>query len=322
MSWQVSLVRPLICLWLIWTATGSAAAEGPQPQLTISQMEIILLPPLGWKVDREVLKTHFWSICPPIFAGEEETSLTVYPFWPAFYQLEVKDAHIEERTPGRYQGELGKLLSSGLKSTNPVIQKKSQLWLHQSLILYFTGFRLSRLEGQRPYAPWIKPKEAKQLDQMTDEYVARQKVIRAGNNPTVEVTDHLLAGWMASPPSSTLADIVGYYDVLEANHDWLSVDYTYPISWTWLRGTGNKKLVARTGIDNDLYGFHTHWLPLSTLPSKTNDPVRLWLRDVYLCYIAGKELLEGKQLLLEDKASEPLLKEALQQWWAGLEKQP
>ena len=321
--WLALLVKALVCLGILCLGGAATAADDPPaqaPQLTIAQLEDLMLPPLGWKLDKKVLKTHFWrtsSIADDL--PGEQWSFMVYPFWPAFFELEVADGHVNARAPGSYAGELGYLLSDALHSSDPAIQKKSALWLRQSLILYFAAFRMSKIGGQRPYAPWIKPADARRLDRLADDYIARQKIIHAGKEHE-EVSDRLLTEWFKHPRSIALPDVVSYFDMLQASHESIAVDYIFPIRWAWGRTKGNRELIPYTGIDHDMLGLHEYRLLPGTLPESTN-PLCLWLRDVYLSYIAGKELLEGKQLLLEDKESEPLLKEALQQWWAGLEKQ-
>ncbi len=320
--WPVSLVKALVCLGILCIGGAAAVAGDPPaqaPQLTIAQLEDLLLPPLGWKLDKQVLKAHFWRL---LSTGDElpgvQWSFMVYPFWPAFFELEVAHGHVIGREPGVYAGELGDLLYDALHSSDPAIQKKSALWLRQSLILYFAGFRMSKIGGQRPYAPWIKPDDARRLDRLADEYIARQKIIHAGKKHE-EVSDRLLTEWMKHPRSTALPDVVSYFDMLQASHESIAADYIFPIRWAWGRTKGNRELIPYTGIDHDMLGLYEYRLLPGTLPEST-DPLCLWLRDVYLSYIAGKELLEGKPLPMSDKAKAALLKDALQQWWAGIEK--
>lgn len=160
-SWLVSLVKAQACLLILCGVCASAGESAPPQQLTTEQLKDLLLPPVGWKFDREVLRAHFWMTQA---AGDdlpgEQRCFTVYPFWPAFFELWVEEGHVKQSSPGWYAGELGELLSDALESPDPAIQKKAALWLRQNLLLYFAGFRLSRIDGQRPYAPWIKPKDA------------------------------------------------------------------------------------------------------------------------------------------------------------------
>ena len=114
--------------------------------------------------------------------------------------------------------------------------------------------------------------------------------------------------------------MVSYYDILQASDESIAVDHIYPIRWVWARRRGEQKLASFTSMNKDLGDLYSDKLLHGTL-TDSMDPVCLWLRDVMLAYIAGKELLEGKPLQLEDKEREPLLKEALQQCWAELEKQ-
>lgn len=319
-SWLVSLVKAQACLLILCGVCASAGDTAPPQQLTTGQLKDLLLPPVGWKFDREVLRTHFWMTHA---AGDdlpgEQRCFTVYPFWPAFFELWVQEGHVKQSSPGWYAGELGELLSDALESPDPAIQKKAALWLRQNLLLYFAGFRLSRIDGQRPYAPWIKPEDARRLDQMADAYVASQKVMRAGKEQQ-EISALLLTGWITHPRSTALADVVSYYDMLQASHESIAVDHIYPVRWVWGRTQGNLTMVASTSIDSDMLDLHSHRLLPGTLPDSSN-PVCLWLRDVYLSYIAGKQLLEARHLRLKDEKDEPLLKDALQQWWAEVEKQ-
>jgi hypothetical protein len=293
-----------------------AAAAEPSP-LTNAQLEALMLPPDGWKLDKEILQTHLWLIYPQ-FIEEPESEIVVFGFWPAF-MLDIEKMHVT-RIPG-YAGSLGELLTDGLNSPDLARKKKSELWLRQSLILYFAGFRLSRNEGQRPYAPWIKPEDCRLLDQITDQYLAAQKIIQLGVNPQQDASDELLTEWLTEPGTRTVADVSGYFDVVQANHDAMPACYTYPIRWVWCREKGNKQMFAYIGLGKDTYDFHAHWLPGATLPEKLDDPFRLWLRDVYLSFMAGKELFESKPIPTTDQHRQMLQKEALKQWWAGLEKQ-
>lgn len=297
---------------------GSAAAE--QPRLTTEQLQNLMLPPLGWKVDKEVLRAHFWQTRT---AGDDlpgaQSLFIIYPFWPAFFELGVENGQVKDRMLRSYGNNLGELLSDALAAPDAAIRRKSALWLRQSLVLYFAGFRLSTIGGQRPYAPWIKQEDARRLDQMADAYVAGQKVMR------MEKTQHEISAlqvteWITHPRSTSLTDIVSYYDMLQASDASIAVDHIYPVRWVWGRNKGNLTMSACTSINSDLLDPHSYLLLPGTLPEDSAAPVCLWLRDVILSYIAGKELLEGKPLRLEDKEDEPLLKEALQQWWAELEK--
>jgi hypothetical protein len=314
--WRASLVKGLLCLCLGWAA--EVAGEPPQ-QLTTDELENLLPPPVGWKVDEKVLRIHFWRLLTPDDDRPGEPVLTVYPFWPAFFEIVVENGRVKERSMRTYGDSLGGLISDAVYSKDPVLKARSALWLRQNFILYFAGFRLSKIWGQRPYAPWIKPEDARRLDRLADEYVAAQKVIRVAQGHE-EITALLMTDWITHPRSTALTDVISYYDMLQANDETIAVDHIYPIRWVWGRRRGEQSLGACTSIDRDLGDLYSDRLLPSSLPDST-DPVCLWLRDVMLSYIAGKELLEGKHLLLKDKESQPLLKEALQQWWKNVEKQ-
>jgi hypothetical protein len=294
-----------------------AAAAEPSP-LTNAQLEALMLPPDGWKLDKEILDAHLWRIYTE-FSEEPKTEIVVYGFWPALIRLNIEKKQVK-RIPG-YAGSLGKLLADGLNSPEPAKKNKSELWLRQSLILYFAGFRLSRNEGQRPYAPWIKPEDCRLLDQMADHYIAGQKIMQVGKNTQQEASDELLTEWLAEPGTRTVADVLSYFDVVQPNQVNLPADYTYPISWGWYLLEGNKQMFAYVGLDNDAYDLNAHWLSSGTLPENSDNPFRLWLRDVYFAFMAGKELFESKPIPTTDKHRQILQKEALKQWWAGLEKQ-
>ncbi|MDI1311377.1 hypothetical protein [Prosthecobacter sp.] len=341
-SWRASLVKAQACLLILcssWAAAedAAAAAEQPQAQLSITELESLLIPPVGWKLDKEVLRNHFWLLSDSNdeLPGGEEWIFTVYPFWPAFFQFTVRNEHVNENGASRYPGELGALLSDALHSPDPAIKKKAALWLHQSLTLYFAGFRLSKrpdfladnsadsspskLHEQRPYAPWIKPEDARRLDLLADKYISAQRVIKTGKEQE-EVSPMLALDWITRPRSRALPDIVSYYDMLGASPSSIAVDHIYPFRWSWGRNKGNLTMTPYVGIDLDMPGLRSYRLIPDRLPPST-DPVCLWLRDVILSYIAGKELLEGKKLPLADKSAEAPLQDALQQWWSDLEKQ-
>lgn len=317
----VSLVNLLACVFACHGWVGHSSAAEPQPApLTIERMENLMLPPSGWKKDVSVLREHFWTMYDSGFSPFENPPFIIYPFWPAFFEIDVRDGRVEQRSPGEYKGALGALLHDALHSRDTSIQKRSRLWLRQNLTLYFAGFRLSRLDGsQRPYAPWIKTVDARILDEVADSYLAAQKAIFCGKD-RVEVTCRVLTDWMKHPASDALTDIVGYYDMLNANYDSISVEYVYPVSWAWTRVKNNRELFPYTSIDHDVYDLYARRLLPGSLPD-SSEPVCLWLRDVYLAYIAGKELLEGKRLRLKNAEDEALLQEALRQWWAALEEQ-
>jgi hypothetical protein len=319
--WPISPVKLLACLCLLGICNAPLAAAEPaeQPQLTLEQLENLMLPPPGWKVDEKVLKAHFWRLHTLDDDAPGEPNISVYPFWPAFFEVVTENGRVKEHSMRTYGNLLGGLISDAMFSPNPDLKTRSALWLRQNLILYFAGFRLSKLGGQRPYAPWIKPADARRLDRLADEYVAAQKVIRVAQGHE-EITALLMIDWITHPRSTALTDVISYYDLLQASDESIAVDHIYPIRWVWARRRGESKLVSFTSMNNDLGDLYADKLLHGSL-ADSKDPVCLWLRDVILSYIAGKELLEGKQLLLEDKASEPLLKDALQQWWAGLEKQ-
>lgn len=318
-SWHPSLVKGLICLCLGWAAPAAAVADEPPQQMTTEQLEDLLMPPVGWKLDMKLLSTHFWHTQDLSDEILQEPNLIYYPFWPAFFELVVQDGHVKERYMRDGEYFLGGLISDALTSPDPVIKKRSALWLRQNLVLYFAGFRLSKINGQRPYAPWIKPEDARRLDRMADEYVAAQKEIRVGRD-NLEIDAKQMISWILRPRSTALTDVVSYYDMMQASDASIAVDHIYPIRWIWSRRKGNQKMQSHTSIDYDVGNQYSDWLLPSSLPDST-DPVCFWLRDVMLSYIAGKELLEGKHLQLEDKEDEPHLKEALQQWWAELERQ-
>lgn len=297
---------------------GTARAE--QPQLTTQQLQELLLPPLGWKVDKEVLNSYFWQIHPIGNGHTGEPDFIIYPFWPLFFEIVAENGQVKDSRPRTSYYSVGELLSDALKSPVPATQKKSARWLRQCLILYFVGIRLSKIGGQKPYAPWIKPEHARRLDQMADEYVSRQKMMRVGKEPT-EITALSVVEWITHPRSTKLTDIVHYYDMLQASDASIAVDHIYPVRWMWSRSSGNLTLEAGTSINSDRLDAYAYELLPGTLPDDSTDPVSLWLRDALLAYIAGKELLEGKHLRLKATEEEPLLKDALQQWWAEVEKQ-
>jgi hypothetical protein len=318
-SCLASLAKAFACLCVLgWMQRQVSAAE-PSP-LTTAQLETLMLPPTGWKMDKEVLLDHLWLIASPE-SDREWPRIITYPFWPAFISLETDDdRRIAQRFPG-YHGTLGELLTDHLNSPDPAIKKKSELWLRQSLLLYFAGFRLSRVQKtQRSYAPWIKPEDARRLDHMADQYIAGQKIMKYGGKNPEEISDRLLAEWLSNPGACTLADVYGYFDALGATHDYLPLEFTYPINWAWLRGKGNKTFTPRTTFGHESSGAASWRLIPEELPP-TTDPVCLWLRDVYLSYIAGKELFESKTLPATDKEQSLMLKEALRQWWESIEKE-
>ncbi len=298
---------------------AGTAASG-QPQLSTEELQNLMLPPLGWKVDQEVMKAHFWQTRTVGDDPPGEPSLfIVYPFWPAFFELGVENGQVKDRMLRSFGYNLSELLSDAQESPDAAIRRKSALWLRQNLVLCFAGFRLSKIGGQRPYAPWIKPEDAQRLDQMADAYVAGQKLMRIGKAQK-EISALQVTEWITHPHSTTLTDIVSYYDMLQASDASIAVDHIYPVRWVWGREKGNLTMRASTTIDSDLLDAYAYRLIPGTLPA-SSDPVCLWLRDVLLSYIAGKELLEGKRLRLKDKEDEPLLQKALRQWWAALEEQ-
>jgi len=87
-----------------------------------------------------------------------------------------------------------------------------------------------------------------------------------------------------------------------------------------MRNRGNQAFTFSRGFGEDLAGRYTWQLIGSDLPFP-HEPLGLWLRDVYLSYIAGKELLESKPLPTADDADGPRVKEAVQLWWKHIEKQ-
>ncbi|MDB6007016.1 MAG: hypothetical protein JWR15_4003 [Prosthecobacter sp.] len=315
---QASLAKALACLCVLaWMQPQASAAE-PIP-LTTAQLEALMLPPVGWKIDKQVMPDHLWMVTDPEgFASR----LTVYPFWPAFISLELHDdMRVCKRFQG-YAGTLGALLADALDSPDPAIKKRAELWLRQSLILYFTGFRLSKFAGEspRPYAPWIKPQDARRLDQVADQYLARQRVLVHSGMPQEEISDRELAKWLSNPGGTTLAAVYGYFDAVGATHDYLPVKFLYPINWTWSRNRGNQTLTPAQGFGDDLSYTYTDRLIGSELPDSPA-PLSLWLRDVYLSYMAGKELFESKPLPAANNDDGPRVKEAVQLWWKHIEKQ-
>ncbi len=317
-SCQASLAKALACLCVLaWMQPQASAAE-PIP-LTTSQLEALMLPPVGWKIDQQEIQDHLWTVAD---AEGIAARLTVYPFWPAFISLELDDdMRVFKRFPG-YNGTLGELLADALDSPDPARKKRAEAWLRQCLILYFTGFRLSKLGGESPrrYAPWIKPQDARRLDQVADSYLARQRVlIHSGMHPE-EISDRELTRWLSNPGGTTLSAVYGYFDAVGATHSLLRVNFLYPINWTWMRNRGNHTLTPTQGFGDDLSYTYTDRLIGSELPD-TNAPLSLWLRDVYLSYIAGKELLESKPLPTASDEDGPRVIEAVRQWWEHIEKQ-
>ena len=319
-SCQASHAKALACLCVLaWMPLSASAAE-PIP-LTTTQLETLMLPPVGWKVDQGEIQDHLWMVA----ALDADTSrLIVYPFWPAYISLALnEDMRVTKRFPG-YHGVLGELLKDALDSPDLARKKRAELWLRQCFILYFTGFRLSKFFGEgeahRPYAPWIKPEDARRLDQVADQYLARQRVlIHSGMHPE-EISDREAARWLSKPGGTSLSAVYGYFDAVGATHDYLPLTFIYPINWTWTRNRGNQTLTPAQGFGDDLSHTYTGRLIGSELPD-SNTPLSLWLRDVYLSYIAGKELFESKLLPAADNDDGPRVKEAVQLWWKHTEKQ-
>ena len=319
----VSHVKALACAGLLLGTCSriSAADAPPAPPLQIStaELETLMLPPRGWKLDKEVLDHYFWLM--PDYVPGRAPYVVIYPFWPAFINLNITrdEGRISERTPG-YEGAVGELLTDGLNSPDPKVKRKAALWLRHSLLLYFSGIRLSTANGGKDYAPWIKKEDARRLDQQTDHFMAGLNPMLS-RGPRPEAISHLkLEEWLSDPGGKTFAAVSSYFDVIGATHYSLSADFVYPICWSWGRERGNKTLYYLPCYGDEIHATDDVRHLLGNEPPPEKGPLSLWMREVFLSYIAGKELLEGKALQLEDKESEPLLKEALQQWWAGIEK--
>ncbi|MDB6007015.1 MAG: hypothetical protein JWR15_4002 [Prosthecobacter sp.] len=319
--WRPSPARALAFLFLLCTAGWQrAAAEVPPPQISTEQLEALMLPPPGWKLNSKELSNYFWL--QPIWATNEVPgSIVIHPFWPAFNAMDL-DAElcVSERLPG-YNGSLGGLLADGLNSADPAVKRRAALWLRHSLILYFTGIRLSTLNGVKPYAPWIKPEDVRRLEQLADHFLAGLKPMHSTGPQPEEISHFQLVEWLSDPGGRSIAAVGSYFDFLNAGTWSLSAEFVHPIDWSWRRSRGNKDLSLLLEYAMEDLGNYTALSLMGGKEPTAREPRGLWLREVYLSFIAGKELFESKHLPMTDKAKAALLKDALQQWWAGIEKE-
>lgn len=284
-----------------------------KPTVTMENLQSWMLPPEGWKVDFEVLDQYFWLKKPAL--GFRPEDVWVSPFLGVEIDLGIEKGHVTRHDIGDFYIN-GSPLDQALKSKDDATRTAAQVWLRQSIVLYYAGFHLAHRTGRTTYAPWITPVQEKQINSVVDEYLAQLKPLKVktdeyGVSKEIPCSDETLFELITTLKDKSHATVLDFY----------GEDFTlfvYPVYWVWNKEEdSDDRWVYRPWTNDNVSENYMADLIGGTLPQNEDNKIRLWCRDVYLSYLAGKQLLEKKSCPIKDGSKSAFLEAAIQEWWRG-----
>lgn len=306
----------LVCCVLSAGSVANAADDTKlaKAAVTTENLQSWMTPPRDWKVDFEVLDQYFWLIKPAL--GLRKDMVMIAPFWPAFISLDFDRDEKLRSHPEGFSGD-GYAIEKNLKSENAATREATEIWLRQSLILYYAGFRLSHYHGKNTYAPWISREHEKQINGVVDEYIAQLKPMKVKTDgkevPCLDETLFDLITTLKDKKRGTVLDFYGGYQT-DASH--IPALLVYPLYWLWRKEDDSSDMWAyRPWTNDNVSENYMFGLIGGTIPENKDNRARLWCRDVYLSYLAGKQLFENKSCPIEDGSKAAFLEAAIQGWW-------
>jgi hypothetical protein len=305
----------------------STSADEPKKQpewISTEELQSAMFPPGGWKIDFNTLDQYFWLLGAP----RDHSGIPIMPFWPASVELLFDgETNVVAEVPPRY---LEVVLDRRLQSDDAAAREATNIWLRQSTILYFAGFRMSK-HKDISYAPWIQPEQLRKINGVVDHYLSRLKPMKIqasqfGVAKEIVCADTALFDIMGKLGDREKTTIFRYWGTYNSYKTIVPAYFIYPLYWNWVpSGEDSDNTPAffayQPYLNSDVSESYMAHLIGGTLPELEDDKVRLWCRDVYLSFLAGKLLFENKLCPIKDCNQQAFLDSAVQEWWVRARKQ-